>query len=214
MMDFVRLMELLKTQIDFETFERLTNDFLDEYANEYKKIKYSRKTAEKAQKEYAMNATLKESRNVFTDGHTILFSNLRIDGVATEKNDNFANACLDFLQNGKPVDNYIIDDVVLYETLRKQENRERYMVIDGTLYNPAFVKKGVSCVVTNKTAYVRVEKTKDNALLIFGDAGVFLVLPIAYGGKPHITKTINQQSILKYFQGIKETLLNKAIKTA
>lgn len=214
MMDFIRLMELLKTQIDFETFERLTNDFLDEYANEYKKIKYSRKTAEKAQKEYVKNATLKESRNVFADGYTILFSNLRFDEVLKEKNDVFAKTCIDFLESGKPVDNYIIDDVVLYETLRKQENRDRYIVIDGTLYNPAFVKKGVSCVITNKNAYVRVEKTKDNALLIFGDAGVFLVLPIAYGGEPHITKTINQQSILKYFQGIKETLLNKAIKTA
>lgn len=215
-MNFIKLMETIKEQINFETFGMLRTDFFNQFQDEYKNIKPCKSAQEKAIQRYVSKATYKDekTKGAYTNGHTALI--LSADRPESEKDikkTNVAEKLLEMFKSKRPTDCYFFDSVALYKTLKKQEKQDYFLKIDDRFYNAAYVAEMLDCIADNKNSHITAEICENGALLIRQRSAAALILPVMRS-KCTPDKNINMQDILKYFQEIENNFIDEIRKTA
>ena len=215
-MNFIRLMETLKNQIDYSTYQILQADFMEQFREEYAKIRPCKSASEKAIAKYIKAATMKDDKTAtYTKGGTtaLLLGNGRpLNEGETVKKAELAPHLLEMLKTKRPSDCYFFDSIAMYKALKKQESRNYFLKIDGHIYNAALVAEMVECIATSKEKYISAEICENGALFIRQTHAAF-IMPIAFQECP-ICANVNTQDILKYFRAIETSYLEEIKRTA
>lgn len=207
-MTHLQIIDLIKDTADAGAIREIAEDLRGQILNQEKALRFCKSTAEKAQKAYATSAKIKDVRGLYSDGTTALLTKGgAIDGTTTKAHESTINAIMEHFRNPAPVDNNLIIDIATFCTLKKQGGENILLEIGASLYNPALIKKGLECVCTKKADYIQtMQKGKDGrqTLIIRGDAGAFLVLPVYRGEATslHFTKTCDFCEIFTTLENI------------
>ena len=217
-MNYLNMMELLKDQINYETFYRIKEDFIDAWREEYRKIRPCTSAAEKAQKRYMTDARKDEHESgLYTTGTTVLYSSLGIDIDRPNINKcDIREAFLGFFKDKKPVDARIEESIALYKILKKQEKQDYRFIIDGNSYNMQYIAELYDCIALKKDEYIYTYYVttdgKHPALLMQGKAGIAVILPIIYSG--HFSQNCNFTDFCKYNDEIDRAKIDEIRKSA
>lgn len=215
-MNFIKLLETIKEQINFETFGMLQTDFFNQFQDEYKNIKPCKSTQEKAIQRYISKAKYKDEKTpgAYTNGHTALI--LSADRPECEKDirkTNVAEKLLEMFKGKRPTDCYFFDSIALYKTLKKQEKQDYFLKIDDRFYNAAYVAEMLDCIADNKNSHITAEICENGALLIRQRTAAALILPIMRTAcSPD--KNANMQDFLRYLDSIEKGYIEEIRKTA
>lgn len=214
-MNFIKLMETIKEQINFETFGMLRTDFFNQFQDEYKNIKPCKSTQEKAIQRYISKATYKDEKTpgAYTNGHTALI--LSADRPECEKDirkTNVAEKLLEMFKGKRPTDCYFFDSIALYKALNRQQKDNYLIKIDDYFYSAALVAEMVDCIATSKTQYIRAEICENGALMI-KQTSAALILPVSCTAC-HPSKNANMQDFLRYLDSIEKGYIEEIRKTA
>ena len=214
-MNTIRLLEMIKNQIDYSTFQAIQSDFFDSFNNEYGKISTCKSARERAIKRYISNATHKDQRpGTYTNGKTALLIRQDYNDIEPKniQTTDLGKLITDMWKNKRPTHCYFFDCVALYKTLKKQESLEYLLPIDGHYYNIALVAEMLECIADSKEAYVSAEICENGALLLKQKYAA-LVLPVMRSGLP-ITHNVNMQDFLKYINDIEKSFIEDIKKSA
>jgi hypothetical protein len=218
-MNIINLLNLIKDQVDYTTATAIIDDFFTEYREKYAKARYTKTTAKNAIEKYITYAKYKD-QNVpgiyATDATALFIDEKQVDAKtnAAERND-LAKIVTDTMKNRRPVDCHcLIESVVLYKLLEKQQFQQYFIRIGDYYYNPDFIEGLIQCVATDKKTYIRVEVCENGALVLSQNSGaVAFVLPYMWE-KTEAAKNVNFRDFLKLVDDIKSDLLNDTLKTA
>lgn len=217
-MNQLELLNLIKDQIDYTTFNKINNDFMDDFATEYKKARYTAGTAKKAIQEYIANANYKDETTpgVYATPATILMIAENQDIKENEKTDakkGLAKMTIEMLKNRRPTECYFIESVILYKQLKKQADHTYYLRVGDRYYNPALINEMLKCIVTNKEKYIRAGICENGALFIQQDGAAALILPYMWK-ECYFANNVNFRDYLEFTKTIENDLLNDVLKTA
>lgn len=215
-MNFLNLLETVKNQIDYSTFQTLQEDFMEQFRDEYAKIRPCKSVSEKAIAKYIKAASLKDDKTAtYTkEGTTaLLLGNGRpLNEGASVKKSELAPHLLEMLKTKRPSDCYFFDSLAMYKALKKQESRNYFLKIDGHIYNAALVAEMVECIATSKEKYISAEICENGALLIRQNHAA-VIMPISFHDCPTCAN-VNAQNILKHFRAIETSYLDEIKRTA
>jgi len=213
-MNHINLLEILKNQIDYDTYIRIQSDFMIEYNEIYKNIRPCKSTQEKAIKKYISAATLKDEKTAtYTKGGTTCLL-LKRDRTEAEpenlKKIDLAEKITAMFKNRRPAECYFFDSIALYRALKKQQKQDYFLHIAGHYYNAALIAEMLECIADNKERYIQAEICENGALLIRQKYAA-LILPVNVT-TCHPSKNVNMQDFLKYCDGIDKYILSKELK--
>lgn len=218
-MNIINLLNLIKGQVDYETATAIIDDFFTEYREKYAKARYTKTTAKNAIEKYIAAAKYKDHdvSGIYATDATALFvdeKHVNTKTNAAERND-LAKNVTETMKNRRPVDcRPLIESVVLYKLLERQQFQQYFIRIGDYYYNPDFIETMLQCVTTDKNTYIRLEVCKNGALVLSQNNGaVAFVLPYIWE-KVEAAKNVNFSDFLKLIDDIKSDLLNEALKTA
>lgn len=215
-MNFINLLNLIKNQIDNSTFQTLRDDFLDDYATEYKNLRPCKSVSDKAIKKYISGAKIKDEKTAtYTTGKTVLLLNKPIPEAESKdlQTKNIAPQIIEMWQDKKPTSCFFMDSIALYKTLKKQEKTDYFLHIDGHYYNAALIAEMVECIATNKDTYIQADICKNGALFIRQNGNGALILPVVRNGCPE-AQNVNMQDFLLFVDRIEKKLLDDIKRTA
>ena len=213
-MNFINLIENIKSGIDYNAFNVLYNDFMDNYRDNYRKARYTKSTAEKAVNRYVNGtATMKgEKTATYTDGTTVLFLSKEPENAKDLKPAGIEEQILDLLKTRRPASCYFVDSIVLYKTLKRQENKTYFLHIDGNYYNAEKVAEMIDCITTEKENYISAEICENGALFI-RQTDAALILPVKRD-TIHASDNVNMYDFLKHFDAIEKSFIDEIARTA
>lgn len=218
-MNIINLLNLIKDQVDYTTATAIIDDFFTEYREKYAKARYTKTTAKNMIEKYITNAKYKDhevSGIYATDATALFVDEKQVDAKtnAAERND-LAKIVTETMKGRRPVDcHYLIDSMVLYKLLEKQQFQQYFIRIGDYYYNPDFIDVMLQCVATDKNSYIQIEVCENGALVLSQNNGaVAFVLPYIWE-KVEAAKNVNFGDFLKLIDDVKSNLLNEALKTA
>lgn len=219
-MNIINLLSILKNQIDYTTFQRIKDDFMEDYREEYKKLRPCKSTMEKAIKKYIAGATFKDDQKTgtYSNGYTALMIAGDIESAESDRIQkvDLASKVLEMFKTRRPVDCYFMDSIALYKALKKQEQQDYLLHIDGHYYNAKYITEMIECIADSKERYISCEICENGALLI-KQKNAALILPVVVREKRsqndcacHPSKNVNMQDFLRYCDGIEKEKLKTA----
>lgn len=211
-MNIINLLELIKNHVDYTTAHKIIDDFITNFGENYHNARYTAGTAKKAIENYIKAANYKDGENIgiYTNGKTVLMTTETAE-TAAKISPNLEKRICEMIKGRQPDDCYLIDSILLYKALKKQENQDYFLEISGQYYNPELVNEVLACVCTNKEKYIRVDICTNGALFIQQDTTAALILPIIRE-KCHISQNVNFRSFLEYTKELENNLLTNEIK--
>ena len=214
-MNFINMMEILKNQINFDTYRILYDDFMESYSAEYRKLRPCKSVSDRAIKKYISGVRYKDDNNtgIYTDGVTILMIGHDIqDAEKNTTSKNLRELITGMWKNKKPVDCYFMDSIALYKAMKKQEDKKYLLCIDGHYYDAALITQMMECIATSKEQYIRAEICENGALLI-QQKYMAMILPVNTK-TCHPSANINSQDFLKCCASIENSYFKDILKTA
>ena len=211
-MNIINLLELIRNQVDYTTAHKIIDDFMTGYGENHINARYTKGTAKKAIDNYIKAAAYKDGENIgiYTNGRTVLMTTETAE-TAAKVSPHLEKRIVEMIKDRQPEDCYLIDSILLYKALKKQENQDYFLQIGGRFYNPDLVNEVLNCVCTNKEKYIRCDICTNGALFIQQDTTAALILPIVRD-KCHISENVNFRDFLKYIKELENNLLNEAIR--
>lgn len=215
-MNFARLIETIKSGIDYTAFSVLRDDFMENYRDEYKKLRPCKSTMEKAIEKYiTKTATMKgEKTATYTQGTTVLLLNKEPEIMENlPRKEIVETATLEMLKDRKPSHCYFMDSIALYKAFKKQDKNTRYFLhIDGHYFDAALVSDMVECIADQKEKYITCEICTNGALFI-RQAHAAIILPVNKHSH-NAAENINTQDFYKFLDDIEKEYIEEIKKTA
>lgn len=215
-MNFARLIETIKSGIDYTAFSVLRDDFMNNFRDEYMKLHPCKSTMEKAIEKYiTKTATMKgEKTATYTQGTTVLLLNKEPEvSEDLPRKEIVETATLEMLKNRKPSNCYFMDSIALYKAFKKQDKNAKYFLhIDGYYYNAALVAEMVECIADQKEKYIACEICPNGALFI-RQTHAALILPVNKHSH-NAAENVNIQDFYKFLDAIEEEYIEEMKKTA
>lgn len=213
-MNIINLLNLIRDQIDYSTYDQITSDFMINcFSEERSKLRITKSEREKAVNKYISEALYKDSQGtgIYSTGHTALM----VQGFRPEaENKNIqavdlSGPVMSLWKDRRPTDCYIIDSIALYKALKKQEDLEYRLLLDGHLYNAKYIAEMTACIADNKDAYIRCDIVKNGALILQQNSNVAVILPIV-GDGCHASKNINAKDFFSLLTEIEKSYTKTA----
>lgn len=226
-MNYYEIMELVKTQIDFATYETLKNDFNDRFNAELKKIQINNTTRKNAIKSYLNHVNIMQDKItnqlVFTDGVSILNIASNPENMKAYEAEKKCEKCADYLLEAfktmRPTDTaYIWESVAVARALGWTPNTTDYLIeIDGNYYNFSLVYSLWACIADKNSANsvdcMLCDAGNRKSLLMRSKYGCALLLPVARDAL-HITKNVSFRAYMDYEKANEDYFINLIKKGA
>lgn len=208
-MNIINLLSILKNQIDYTTFQRIKDDFMKDYREEYKKLRPCKSTMEKAIKKYIAGATFKDDQKTgtYSNGYTALMIAGDVESAESDRIQkvDLASKVLEMFKTRRPVDCYFMDCIAFYKAMKKQEKKNYLLNIDGHFYNAVYVSEMVECISDKKEAYIRADICENGALIIKQKYAAVILPVCANACDP--AQNVNIQDFFKMCESIEKSKL-------
>jgi len=221
-MNYYEIMELVKNQIDFATYETLKNDFNDRFNAELRKIQINNTTRKNAIKSYLAHDNIMQDNKynnqlVFSDGVSVLNIISTPENMKTyeaeKKSDKCADYMLEAFKTMRPTDTpYIWESVAVARALGWTPNTTDYLIeIDGNYYNFSLVYSLWGCIADKNNANsidcMLCDAGKRKSLLMRSKYGCALLLPVARDAL-HISKNVGFRAYIDYEKANEDYFIN------
>ena len=206
-MNYITLINTIKNEISYNAFNVLHNEFIENFNNEYRALRVSKSTAEKAADKYISGALYKDlvAAGAYSEGTTVLMLPGNRPNAENEKikSVDLASQVKEMFNSKAPTDCYFWDSIALFKALKKQAAGRYLLKLDGHLYDAEKVKTMLECISDDKEKYIRADICQNNGALFIQQKYAAMILPVSGNDCPP-DLNINSQDFLKLCDAIEK----------
>lgn len=203
---------------NISAIQELTEDFKDDFAENFHALSFNKSTRRAAVEKYAKNAMQDEKLpEILSDSISVIAIPSYSANISrkTQISEQFTN----FFKNQKPVDLYLKESVAVARSIGWKPGADGYILnVDGNIYNWNLVYNVFSCIADpditklSEQCYLT-PFNNSNGLIIRTNFGIGFVLPIN-ASKCNECKNVNFKHFTEIINNVDAEIIKATVKTA